>query len=365
MTFIYISTDLGIQSSGGTVAKYELEALKTLAKETNDNVVEIGFNDVHPTIFNLPDNPLFIDLLTLDKLNKTDLSNTTLIHMYGASYLQTIRMLKSKGIKTTNSIMFHKRYTSIQEHEKFFGKYPYDYVRDNRLWNLYIGGIREADICIASGKHPRDNMIEEGTKRIEIVPLGCDIPDDEKVKEFPKEFRIGYLGATGPDKGLFYLIKAWESLNYQDGNTLIFAGPNSEYLNQFIRQHAKTGHYHTMGYINDVADFYNSISIYIQPSATEAFGLEIPEAMSYSRPVISSDGAGAADCITNGEDGFIVPKMNSAAIAEKIKYFKDHPNEIIRMGKNAREKSFRFTWENTKQKYVNLWRSLITTRDQY
>lgn len=363
MTMIYISTDLGVQSSGGTVAKYELEAMKKFALETNDNVIELCFNDIHPTVFGLPDIPLFIDLLALDKLNQMDLSAVKLVHMYGASYFQTIRMLKSKGIKTTNTIMFHKRETSISEHERLFGSYPFNYVKDDRLWNLFIGGIKEADVGIASGKHPADNMLNEGTKRVEIIPLGCDschIPDEDKIKEFPNEFRVGYIGACGPDKGLYYLIKAWEKLNYRDGSKLIFAGLNTEkILPNFINAFAKAGNFNILGYVNNIADFYNSISVYVQPSATEAFGMEVPEAMSYGRSVICSDGAGAADCITDGEDGFVVSAMNSEVIAEKVDWFKNNPQEIIRMGKNARIKSFNYTWKHTKDKYVRLWRSLL------
>ena len=362
MTFIYCSTDLGIKSSGGTVAKYELEALQQLGKETNNDVITFDFNDLHPTVFGLPDIPLFIDLLALDRLNNMDLSTVKLVHMYGGSYFQTIRMLKSKGIKTTNTIMFHKRETSISEHERLFGSYPYDYVKDDRLWNLFIGGIKEADVGIASGKHPADNMLNEGAKRVKIIPLGCDIPDEDKIVEFSKltEFRVGYIGACGPDKGLYFLIKSWESLNYQDGSKLIFAGPNTEkILPNFINAFAKAGNFNIWGYVNNIADFYNSISVYVQPSATEAFGMEVPEAMSYGRPVICSDGAGAADCITDGEDGFVVPAMNSEVIAEKIDWFKNNPQEIIRMGNNARVKSLKYQWKNTKDKYVRLWRSLL------
>ena len=82
MTFIYCSSDLGIKSSGGLVANNELEALISLAKETNDSVIQINFTDIHPTKHNLPDNPLLIDLLALDKLNDMDLTNVKLVHMY-------------------------------------------------------------------------------------------------------------------------------------------------------------------------------------------------------------------------------------------------------------------------------------------
>ena len=349
---LYISTDLGINSSGGIVVKHELEAMKSL----DDNVIQLNHEDIHPIAYQLPDIPLLIDYLTIEKLSKLDLTNIDLAHMYGGSYTQTIRYLKSKGIKTTYTIMWHNRQTSIQEHEKFYGKYPFNYVKDDKLFYMYTGGIREADCVIAAGKVPRDLMLKEGAKRVEIIPLGCDIP--EKIEPFPSKFNIGYLGVAGPDKGLYYLIKAWEMLNYND-STLIFAGPNTEQLTNFIRQHANTGKFHLMGYVQEIRQLYDNISVYVQPSATEGFGMEIPQAMSHGRPVICSDGAGAADCITDGIDGFVVPKMNPQAIANKIDWFKIHPKELIEMGENAKEKAKDYTWQNTEEKCVRLWKSLL------
>ncbi len=356
MTKIYVSTDLGVNSSGGLVCKYELQAMKSLG----DNVIEIGPKDVGPVENGLPECPFLIDYLTLYKLSKLDLTDlkVDLVHFYGGCYGQTIRFLKNKGIKTTYSLMWHDRKTSIEECEKYYGSYTFSHVKDDRLWAIFSEGVKEADIVIAAGTAPRNLMLNEGCKRVEIVPLGCDIPDVGKIKEFPKEFRVGYLGAIGPDKGLVYLIQAWEKLNYTD-STLLFAGPFKDNLAMIINKYASRGRFHLMGYVNDVSELYDNCSVYVQPSATEGFGIEVPEAMSYGRPVICSNGAGAADCITDGEDGFIIPAMNIDAIAEKIDWFKNNPSEIERMGKNAREKAKEFTWDKTIEKYANLWKKLL------
>jgi glycosyltransferase involved in cell wall biosynthesis len=286
-----------------------------------------------------------------------DLSKVDLAHFYGGCYTETIKYLKSKGIKTTYTIMWHDRKISIEEHDKIYGNgtYPFIYVKDDKLFNMFCGGIREVDCVIAAGSVPKNLMLKEGSKRVEIVPMGCYIP--EHIEPLPEKFDIGYLGACGPDKGLMYLIKAWDMLNYKD-STLIFAGTQSQYIPQLINRYAKGGKYHIMGYVQQLADFYNKCSVYTQPSATEGFGMEVPEAMSYGRPVIVSDGAGAADCVSDGVDGFVVPKKNAKAIADKIDWCKNHPKELIEMSKNAREKSFQYSWQKTEEKYVKLWRSL-------
>lgn len=335
------------------VVKHELEALKSI-----DSVIEIGPEDTHPSLLRLPDVPFLIDYFTIKKLSTMDLSKVNLAHFYGGCYTESIKYLKSKGIKTTYTIMWHDRKISIEEHDKIYGSgtYPFIYVKDDRLFSLFSGGIREADCVIAASSVPRNLMLKEGAKRVEIIPLGCDIP--ACVEPLPEKFCAGYMGAVGPDKGLIYLIQAWDMLNYND-TTLIFAGAQSQMLPELINRYAHGGKYHIMGYVKKPSDLYNKCSVYLQPSSTEGFGMEVPEAMSHGRPVIVSDGAGAADCVDDGVDGFVVPKRNVKALADKIDWCSNHAKELIEMGTKAREKSFQYTWDKTKEKYVALWRSLI------
>lgn len=361
MSKLYISTDLNVNSSGGIVAQKELEAMKEFAKETNEDVLQLSFNDVHPLSYGLPDQPFLIDFLTLEKLSKLDkdncLSNVNLAHMYGGCYPNTIRYLRSKGIKTTYSCMMHDRKISIEEHEKYFGNYPFSHVKDDRLWPMYIGGAKEADIVITPGNAPKESLLREGAKRVEIIPHGCDIPEHYSITNIPNPFNVGYLGANGPDKGLFYLIKAWSDLNYKD-NTLILAGRGTEQLGSFIQKYATGGCFRILGRIENVADFYNSIAIYIQPSATEAFGMETIEAMSYGRTVIVSDGAGSSSCIDDGKDGFVVPSRDPSAMVNKIKFLMNTSN-LTGIGQAAREKSLNYSWDKIKGKYIKVWKELL------
>jgi glycosyltransferase involved in cell wall biosynthesis len=336
---LFISTDLNTNTSGDIVATKELEAMQLLASENNEKVIILTSQDIAPTRNGLPDIPFLIDYLTLTRLsNLDDLSNVDLAHMYGGSYTQTVRFLKSKGIKTTYSCMMHDRKISIEEHEKLIGSYPFSHVKDDRLWPMYIGAIKEADIILTPGKVPKELLIKEGAKKVICIQHGCNPPNIDKIKPFPKQFRVGYMGACGPDKGLRYLIEGWSL---------------------FIQKYANAGKYNLIGFVPDISDFYNSISLYIQPSASEGFGLETLEAMSYGRPVIVSTGAGSADCVTNGEDGFVVPAMNSRLILEKIDWFKQYPDKIIEFGKKARENSLNYSWNIIKQRYIQIWKNLL------
>lgn len=352
---LYITTDtIGAQSGGGVVTKNEYEALKSL----DNNVVSISNNDISPINIGLPETPFLQDYLAMERIAHVDTTKIDMAHIYAGPFTNTIRLLKAKGIKTALTCAAHDRKESIKEFENLGYDYPFDHVKDDKLWNIYNGGIKEADIVIAPSKISAGFLKNEGCKKVEIIHHGCYIP--EKVEQIPDQFNVGYLGSLGPDKGLKYLIQTWSELGYKD-STLIFVGKGTESLESFINKYATDGKFHLGGWTENTAQLYNNISVYVQPSVTEGFGIEVLEAMSYGRPVIVSNGAGAADVVSEGIDGFIVSKRDPKTIAEKIDWFKNHPKELREMGNNAKEKAKEYSWDKTREKYINLWKELLLT----
>lgn len=353
---LYITVDnIGIESGGGAVTKNELDALKSL----EDDVIVIEGNDINPTKLGLPDSPFLQDYLALEKLSQIDLSEVYLVHLYAGPFTNTIRYLKAKGIKTSLTIAAHDREESIKEFNLLGLEYPFYHVLDERLWKIYNGATCEADIVIVPSNLSKKFLIKEGVNenKIKIVPHGCNIPD--KVEPMPDKFNIGCLGQiTGPDKGIRYLIEAWSKLGYKD-STLILAGRGTEQLGSFINKYATGGNFHLMGWVENILELYNNISVYVQPSITEGFGIEVIEGMAYGRPCIVSEGAGAVDCIDDGVNGFIVEKRNPKAIAEKIDWFKNNPQELYIMSDRCRQYAKKYSWDKIKEKYVDLWKSTL------
>jgi glycosyltransferase involved in cell wall biosynthesis len=355
MNSLFISLDFGTNSSGNLVSKHELEALKLFG-----NVIQLGYHDISPSVYNLPDNPFLMDYLTLNRVPQLDLTDIDLVHFYGGPYTQTIRYLKAKGIMVSLTLDAHDRMESIKEFGNLGYEYPFKHVSDERLWAIFNGAAHEADIVIVPSMVSAEFLKQEGVdnRNIRIIPHGINVPENWGVTKIPDQFNVGYLGQYGPDKGVRYLIEAWSRLDYKD-STLIFGGANSKSIGPFINKYAITGNFNLLGYVNDVADFYNNVSVYIQPSVTEGFGMTVIQAMSYGRPVICSNGAGAVDTIEDGVNGFIVDKRDPGAIADKIQYFKDNPKEIEKMGNNARGTSLNYSWNKVEQRYIDVWKEIM------
>lgn len=93
---------------------------------------------------------------------------------------------------------------------------------------------------------------------------------------------------------------------------------------------------------------------------TEGFAVHnCLEAMAHGRPVIVSEGAGASELVHDGKDGFVVPIRDEKAITRKLTWFYDNPNEIKKMGEEARKTAEKYTWDAIKKQYVEIYKELV------
>lgn len=89
------------------------------------------------------------------------------------------------------------------------------------------------------------------------------------------------------------------------------------------------------GYVSDMAGLRKTTDVELVCSAMEAFGRVTAEAMLSSNPVIGADSGATPELITDGENGFLFESGNAEALADKMRYFLERPDELVRMGTNA------------------------------
>lgn len=334
---LYVTSDtIGNESGGGAVTYNELEALR-----------QIGETDViNPK---MTGDPFAADQ---DALNQYISKNKhyDLAHFYAGTFSKLIDKLKKDGTKVTYTCAAHDVKISKEEFEKLGMNFAFPHLTDPELFNQYLGGYRNADVVISPSTHSKKVLIEQGCKTIEIIPHGHNLP--KEIKDLPSKFVVGSLGAIGPDKGLIYLIQAWAKLNYKD-STLIMAGRDTPALLPLVRQ-VGGGAINLIGWVKHTSDFYNRISCLCQPSASEGFGIEVLEAMAHGRPVVCSDGAGAADVAT-----VVVPRRDVDALANAIDNYKNNPDKLKSDGLTSKEKTTSYTWDKIREQYVKLWMNIL------
>lgn len=350
--FLYLTADtIGNHTGGGKVTYHEREALSTLG-----DVITISRSELGQCA-----DPWGWDEKALEILQKQDVK-FDLAHVYSGTFSKTAAYLKERGTKIVWTIAAHDKEVSKEEHEKYGGGFPYKHLTDSALWNAYITGYRLSDVIICPSSYSK-GIVEGygGCSSVRVITHGCD-PVKNYIECSPK-FVVGYLGSIGFDKGLIYLCQAWKkasALWAAQGVTntmLLLAGKDS--TNPFMSQIWNVyggGNVTFAGWQRDLSYFYNKISLYCQPSATEGFGLEILEAMAHGRAVITSTNCGGPDVIEDYNSVFEARNVDS--LVGILNSFRLNMY-LGQIGVNNRIKSEQFTWDIIKKKYIQLWEEYL------
>lgn len=112
---------------------------------------------------------------------------------------------------------------------------------------------------------------------------------------------------------------------------------------------------HYPGHVNNVKDWIANSHVFVLPSYREGVPRSTQEAMAIGRAIITTDVPGCRETVEHGVNGFLVPKWNPAALAEKMIYFIEYPEQIEKMGyesyKMAQDK---FDAEKVNQRLLNI-----------
>ena len=110
----------------------------------------------------------------------------------------------------------------------------------------------------------------------------------------------------------------------------------------------------------DLPRYYRAAAVSVIPSLEEGFGIPAAEAMGCELPVIASDAGGLPEVVDDGVTGFVVPRGDVKALADKMLLLLHDPELRVRMGKAGREKSMRsFSWINTVKQFTEQYSELL------
>jgi glycosyltransferase involved in cell wall biosynthesis len=91
------------------------------------------------------------------------------------------------------------------------------------------------------------------------------------------------------------------------------------------------------GYVAHPPDAYRDLNIVVNLSRfAESFGRTVAEAMAARRPVVAYRHGALPELIDDGKTGFLVPYLDLSAVLERLRFFAERPQNIIRFGETAR-----------------------------
>ncbi len=104
-----------------------------------------------------------------------------------------------------------------------------------------------------------------------------------------------------------------------------------------IKKWEEEGNVEYLGETKDVRPFLRECSIFVLPSYHEGMPRSVLEAMAIGRPILTTDIAGSRETVKNNENGFLVPPMDSKALANKMEWFILNKDKWQMMGNASRK----------------------------
>ena len=166
-----------------------------------------------------------------------------------------------------------------------------------------------------------------------------------------------YVGRLEESKGIYELLKVWDTLDEKFILTIIGGGEieeglKSKYNKSNIIFKGKCSREKTLKSISKA-------KYLIQPSVLyETFGLTIIEAMSFGVPVIGFDIGTRGDFIQNGINGFLTNKTDLKEVIEKSLYYEEYDS----LSKNAIETAKLYENEYIIKKQIEIYEKIVENK---
>jgi glycosyltransferase involved in cell wall biosynthesis len=201
-----------------------------------------------------------------------------------------------------------------------------------------------ANVISVASRHTRRSL-EDAHVNVPVIvtPYGFPVFDfvpKERAQHGP--FTVLSVGIQGLGKGTHYLLQAWKKAGLRDAR-LRLVGP-MRLSQSFLQDYA--GLFEHVGYMPKpkLGDEYRAADLLAFPTLGDGFGLVIQEAMCCGTPVVTTPTSGGPECITDGENGWLVPPGDVDALVERLRSAANDRDQLFATGKRARARAEQWTW---------------------
>lgn len=195
--------------------------------------------------------------------------------------------------------------------------------------------IEACDLVTTDSQFSREQLARElqvNTSHVAVVYAGIARRFEPQPKDERLAARLGlkghkillFLGGLKSRKNVGLLLEVFRDVVAEMGDRvrLLIAGLGSEEkaLRRKARDLSIADKVVFAGYVPeaDKVRFYNLADVYVHSSSLERFGMTASEAMSCSKPVVTSRVGSLPEAVADGETGFLVPPGDRQRFAEHI-----------------------------------------------
>jgi glycosyltransferase involved in cell wall biosynthesis len=190
--------------------------------------------------------------------------------------------------------------------------------------NRELEEYKIADRILVQSNFAYKSFIDMGfdKNKIKIIKdFGFDsknfYPLDYKYNNF---FNIIYVGRITLNKGVAYLIEAFEKLEITNKKLKLY-GIISKDFQEYLKNIKLNDNIEILNPVkhSELKYIYSSSEVLVQPSLFDGWSMVVTEALACGCPVVTTTNTGASDIIIEDINGYVGPTMDSNSIANNLK----------------------------------------------
>lgn len=231
-----------------------------------------------------------------------------------------------------------------------FGRWKY-----RRLADHYVAISSAVERALVAGGVPAE--------RITRIPSGVPLPPQEPAAHRPPErpWTVGTLAAFTPQKDpATWTATVRKMLEDDPGVVFLWAGDGElrRATEVALSDAGLSGRVRLPGFLVDPEVFWRQIDVFFLPSAFEALGTVILDAMARGIPVVATRVGGIPEVIRDGRDGLLAAPGDGPGLAAALRRLRD-PAEAARFAAAGRERVREFDVVRTVRSTRALYERLL------
>lgn len=182
-----------------------------------------------------------------------------------------------------------------------------------------------------------------------------------------KNHRVISVGRLTHQKGYNYLIDAWKIVHKKQKNWILDIYGEGDLYEELSLQIQRNNLQNTIflrGSTNEIEKHLVESSVFALSSNYEGFPMVLLESMAYGVPLVSFDcETGPSEIIENNDCGILVEDKNIEQLGEALIGMIENENLRKQKGKNAKQKSDRFSKDQIMKQWMELFDELMSNKN--
>jgi len=187
----------------------------------------------------------------------------------------------------------------------------------------------------------KQTFVERGVPaaKVRVVLPAIDLDHFRPVPKKDDVFRVLAVLTIDPRKGAIYLLKAFEKAAIPNSELVIIGATGDRWsramLDQF-RSRLSNIRIQSADVLKDpIEATYGQASVFVHPAMEDGFALAAGQALACGKAVITTDQTGAAQLITNGQNGYVLACRDVDGLVDRLKQLAANESLLARMSAAA------------------------------